>query len=120
MAAMLTLLYFTGMTSLREGMYWASGSLNYQPSHMLGLLLAALLLRRPVPRWAIWLAPPLALAMAMANESGMLVEAMALAAGVAWAFQPARPTVLSGRPRWRAARWAWRWISRRPGCGCGR
>lgn len=91
MAAMLTLLYFTGMTSLREGMYWASGSLNYQPSHMLGLLLAALLLRRPVPRWAIWLAPPLALAMAMANESGMLVEAMALAAGVAWAFSTRAP-----------------------------
>lgn len=99
MAAMLTLLYFTGMTSLREGMYWASGSLNYQPSHMLGLLLAAVLLKRPVPRIAPWLAPVLALAMAMSNESGMLVEAVALTMGATWAFS----TRAAGRWAWAAA-----------------
>ncbi|MBE7491727.1 MAG: hypothetical protein HS108_08250 [Planctomycetes bacterium] len=86
LAGVLTLLYFTGAVSTREGFFWLSGSLNYQPSHILGLLLAALLLRQPLPRGAPWLAALLALCMALANESGMLVLAMALTAFATWAL----------------------------------
>jgi len=91
MAAMLTLLYFTGTTSAREGFYWASGSLNYQPSHILGLLLAALLVRRGKPGVAMLVAPVLALAMAMANESGMFVQVLALGCGTVWALTTRSP-----------------------------
>ena len=102
----LTLVYFTSAPSMREGFYWISGSLNYQPSHIIGLLLAGLLLRARPLRGTIVIAPVLAFMMALVNESAMLVEVLLLATGVLW--------LLDNRKRDRAI-----WLAALAGCVAG-